>query len=218
MSQERKEAQLRKQLDYIKEMSETERSEILSAADKESSDETKATMDKEQHKIDLEFEKQIKRSDVKKRIAGSQKMSAARLQLLKAEDAHIQKLVEVVRAQLVASTQNTEYADILIKLVMQGVKKVEDNNVTINCLQKDLPVVKKAVKDAKEKFPKVNITVDETFFLEDKVIGGVTVASMGDRIVCNNTLEHRMNQALLVALPKVRSIVFPSLKTQIPVH
>ena len=56
-----------------------------------------------------------------------------------------------------------------------------------------------------------NTLSNELFCLEDKVIGGVTIATLGDSIICNNTLEHRMNQALITALPLIRKTIFPSL-------
>ncbi|EKE40723.1 ATP synthase (E/31 kDa) subunit protein [Entamoeba nuttalli P19] len=218
MSVERKEAQLKKQIEYIHQSAESKRDEIISSANQESEKEKNNIIEKEKAKIDLEFNKKLKEAETKKKISHSQELSAARLQLLKAEDIHIQSLMTEVRNKLIKSTQESNYPEILMKLIQEGINKLQDNNVTIRCVERDIKLVEKTVKQINKEHPKMKIDIDTMFYLEESVIGGVTVASLGDRIICNNTLEHRMNQALAIALPLIRKTVFPSLKTQIPIQ
>ncbi|EDR29744.1 vacuolar ATP synthase subunit E, putative [Entamoeba dispar SAW760] len=218
MSVERKEAQLKKQIEYIHQSAESKRDEIISNANQESEKEKNTIIEKEKVKIDLEFNKKLKETETKKKISHSQELSAARLQLLKAEDIHIQSLLTEVRDKLIKSTQESNYPEILIKLIQEGIKKLQDNNITIRCVERDIKLVEKAIKQINKEYPKIKIDIDTMFYLEESVIGGVTIASLGDRIICNNTLEHRMNQALAIALPLIRKILFPSLKTQTPIQ
>ena len=63
-------------------------------------------IERENEKINNDFEKKIKQTEVKQRIQHSQELSQSRLQLLRAEDAHLQSLmvdglIEIIELLLV---------------------------------------------------------------------------------------------------------------------
>ena len=206
-----KQQRLKLQLEFINNQTEARRDEILSLAESESEKERNSIIEKEREKLNNDFEKKIKQTEVKQRIQHSQELSQSRLQLLRAEDAHLQTLMIEVRNKLMQIRETKEYQTLIKQLIIQGIKILNDRNITIRCIQKDLDIVKSIVNDIMKDHPKLKIEIDELFCLEDKVIGGVTIATLGDSIICNNTLEHRMNQALITALPLIRKTVFPSL-------
>ena len=206
-----KQTRLKLQLDFINEQTIARRDEILSLAEIECEKERNIIIEREKEKIDNDFEKKIKQTEVKQRIQHSQELSQSRLQLLRAEDAHLQSLMIDVRNKLMQIRETEEYKTLIKQLIIQGIKILNDKNITIRCIQKDVAIVKVIINDIMKDHPKLKIDLDELFCLEDKVIGGVTIATLGDSIICNNTLEHRMNQALITALPLIRKTIFPSL-------
>ncbi|KAL7715954.1 Vacuolar ATP synthase subunit E [Entamoeba marina] len=206
--------QLQQMIKFIEFEAQSKEQEIRSNAEQECEREKAVFIDKERKKLEADYARKVKQAEVKRRITYSQELSSSRLNLLKEEDKFIQQLLGEVKAKLVEETKKGSYEQLLVKLIVEGVKKVDDNDVTIRCLEADLNYVKKAVETAKKELSGVKITLDEVFYLEDKAIGGVAISSLGDHIVCNNTLERRANAALTASLPKIRSIVFPSLKTQ----
>ena len=215
---ERKKIQLEKQLQFINEFTEAKKDEILSIAEAESEKERITIIEKEQIKIETEYAKKMKETEIKQRIKHSQELSQSRLQLLKAEESHLQTLMADVRTQLLQVRETEQYKTIIKGLILEGIKILNDTTITIRCIQKDIPLVKSIISDIKKEQPKLKIDLDELFSLDDKVIGGVSIATMGERIICNNTLEHRMTQALSVALPLIRKTVFPSLGTKETIH
>ena len=206
-----KQARLQLQLDFINEQTIARRDEILSLAEIECEKERNIIIEREKEKIDNDFEKKIKQTEVKQRIQHSQELSQSRLQLLRAEDAHLQSLMVDVRKKLMEVRETEGYKTLIKELIIQGIKILKDRNITIRCVQKDVAIVKTIINDIMKDHPKLKIELDELFCLEDKVIGGVTIATLNDSIICNNTLEHRMNQALVTALPLIRKTIFPSL-------
>ncbi|EDR29745.1 vacuolar ATP synthase subunit E, putative [Entamoeba dispar SAW760] len=206
--------QLQQMIKFIEFEAKTKEQEIRTNAEQECEREKATYIEKERNKLEADYQRRVKEAEVKKKITFSQELSESRLQLLEAEDKHIQTLMESVRNKLTESVKNDTYQELLIKLIQEGIKKVEDNEVTIRCLKVELDKVKKAIEIVKKMDSSLKIQVDDKNFLEPTVIGGVSVVSYGDKIVCNNTLEYRMNAALTVALPLIRKTVFPSLKNQ----
>lgn len=206
-----KQTRLKLQLDFIENQTTARRDEILSLAESECEKERNTIIEKEREKINNEYEKKIKQTQIKQRIQHSQELSQSRLQLLRAEDAHLQSLMNLVRSKLMEIRESEEYKTLIKQLIIQGVKILNDRNITIRCIQKDIQIVKDISTQIMKDHPKIKIEIDELFCLDEKVIGGVTIATFNDSIICNNTLEHRMNQALVTALPLIRKTIFPSL-------
>ena len=206
--------QLQQMISFIEFEAQTKKQEIESNAEQECEREKAAIIDRERKRLEADYANRVKQAEVKKRILYSQELSAARLRLLKTEDQHIQQLLDGVRERLRAFTQSDAYPALLEQLVLQAVTKLEDTTVTVQCVERDAPLVRRALEAVRAKAPDVRATLDETFFLDDRAIGGVVVASLGDRIVCANTLEHRLAEAHVAALPEIRARLFPSLKSQ----
>ena len=119
-----------------------------------------------------------------------------------------------VKEKLKQQVNSDGYDELLVKLIKEGRNKVEDKEVIVRCIERDQEKVKKAIETVKNEDSSLILHFDDKHFLGEECIGGVSIASKDDRIVCNNTLEQRLNQALAVALPLVRQTVFPSLKNQ----
>ena len=206
--------QLQQMVKFIEFEAKTKEQEIRSNAEQECEREKSTYIEKERKKIEMDYTRKVKEAEVKKRITFSQELSNSRLQLLEAEDKHIQTLMLEVREKLKQYIKGNDYEELLMKLIQEGIQKLEIKDVIVKCLKEDCDKVKSAINKVKNTDSTLNITLDEKDFLDESLIGGISVASCDDKIVCNNTLEHRLNSALNVALPLIRKTIFPSLKNQ----
>ena len=199
---------------FIEFEAETKQQEIRSNAEQECEREKSTYIEKERKKLEADYLRRVKEAEVKKRITFSQELSSSRLLLLQTEDKHIQTLLDEVKQRLLDQITKENYHDLLIQLIKEGMKKVEDNEVIIRGTEKDKEKINKAIQCVRNEQSEITIIFDDKHFLDESCIGGVSIASKDDRIVCNNTLEQRLNQALTISLPLIRKTVFPSLKNQ----
>jgi len=104
--------------------------------------------------------------------------------------------------------------------------------VIIKCRKSDLELVKEILKEVSdtyakrlsEEIPKLkgktikcNITVSEKDFLPElnskesglaSCLGGIELMAYKNRIICNNTLDARLDLCYQSALPEIREILF----------
>ena len=214
MSDQKVQRQLQQMIKFIEFEAQTKEQEIRSNAEQECEREKSSFIEKERKKIENDYVRRVKEAEVKKRITFSQELSSSRLQLLQTEDQYIQTLLTEVREKLENEINKESYNELLVKLIKEGMKKVEDKEVIVRGLERDKEKVAKAIEIVRKEMNDITIIFDDKHFLEKECIGGVAIASKDERIVCNNTLEQRLNQALTISLPLIRKTVFPSLKNQ----
>ena len=214
MADQKVQRQLQQMIKFIEFEAETKQQEIRSNAEQECEREKSTYIEKERKKLEADYLRRVKEAEVKKRITFSQELSSSRLLLLQTEDKHIQTLLDEVKQRLLDQITKENYHDLLIQLIKEGMKKVEDNEVIIRGTEKDKEKINKAIQCVRNEQSEITIIFDDKHFLDESCIGGVSIASKDDRIVCNNTLEQRLNQALTISLPLIRKTVFPSLKNQ----
>ena len=214
MSDQKVQRQLQQMIKFIEFEAQTKEQEIRSNAEQECEREKSTYIEKERKKLEADYIRKVKEAEVKKRITFSQELSSSRLLLLQTEDKHIQTLLNDVRSKLEQQVNSSAYDELLVKLIKEGMKKVEDKEVIVRSTEKDAEKVRKAIEVVKKEEKEMTIVFDDKHYLEESCIGGVSIASKDDRIVCNNTLEQRLNQALAISLPLIRKTIFPSLKNQ----
>ena len=214
MADQKVQRQLQQMIKFIEFEAQTKEQEIRSNAEQECEREKSTFIEKERKKLENDYIRRVKEAEVKKRITFSQELSTSRLQLLQTEDKHIQTLLTEVKGKLMNEVNKESYNELLIKLIKEGMKKVEDKEVIIRGLERDKSKISNAIENVKKEMNDITIIYDDQHFLDENCIGGVAIASKDERIVCNNTLEQRLNQALTISLPLIRKTVFPSLKNQ----
>ena len=214
MADQKVQRQLQQMIKFIEFEAQTKEQEIRSNAEQECEREKSTYIEKERKKLEADYIRRVKEAEVKQRITFSQELSSSRLLLLETEDRHIQTLMSEVKEKLKQQVNSDGYDELLVKLIKEGRNKVEDKEVIVRCMEREQHKVKKAIEIIKNEDSSLILHFDDKHFLGEECIGGVSIASKDDRIVCNNTLEQRLNQALAVALPLVRQTVFPSLKNQ----
>jgi len=112
----------------------------------------------------------------------------------------------------------------LVKLILQSLRKIEETDVEVRCREEDTKLVQEAIPIAAAEFEKMNDTkitlkLDTKHHLPPSVknagpkaistcAGGVILSARGGRILCNNTLDARLQNAFDISTPKIRHILF----------
>lgn len=146
--------------------------------------------------------------------AQSTEQNAARLQVLKARDGMLNDVYTSAVAKLaeLADQSPSEYAVLVSDMMLQGLIKLGDEEVTVRCRKADKEVVGDAIAAVSESYiaktgNPLTLVLDEDF-LGDGCAGGVSLLSDGGKIIVENTFESRLAVAYQQNLPLIRSVLF----------
>mmetsp|Transcript_60326 Transcript_60326/g.148033 ORF Transcript_60326/g.148033 Transcript_60326/m.148033 type:complete len:222 (+) Transcript_60326:94-759(+) len=172
--------------------------------------------------IQDEFAKKEKDREVQERIARSAEVGACRVKKMKLRDDLLKTLVSEAGAKCAVVTKGQNYPQLLQKLIVQGLIKIEENTVVIFCRGEDVATVKKILPAAVKEYveiikressvtlsPKVTINEDRSKDLPESSYGGVLLTALNGKIVCDNTMSSRLNLVYEELLPSIRAILFP---------
>lgn len=129
----------------------------------------------------------------------------------------------------------SEYAELLKNLLIQGLIKLIEPRVTLRCRKSDVNVLQGVIDDAIEQYKRLmlaqvkalqgkedipcKVTIDEEHFLHEydennptqSCLGGFVIFAKKNRIVCSQTLDDRLSMAYQHAIPQMRANLFPSI-------
>ena len=172
--------------------------------------------------IQDEFTKKEKDREVQERIARSSEIGQCRVKKMKIRDELLQTLLSEAGAKCAVVTRGQNYPQLLQKLIVQGLIKIEENEVTIFCRGEDVNTVQTILPAAVQEYvdimkresgvtlkPAVTLNSDRTRDLVDKTYGGVLLTAVNGKIVCDNTMASRLNLVYEELLPSIRAILFP---------
>jgi len=178
----------------------------------------------QKQKISQDYERKMKQVEVSKKIARSNLLSEARLQILKAREAGVARIFETARQRLEDLSKTDEYKDILVKLIVQGFHRLEEDEIEIRSRDEDKGLLDVAVPEAVDYFAKkhgkkVKVILDikrplppSKALAGPKALttcaGGIILSTRGGRIICNNTLDVRLQLAYEAAVPAIRAKLF----------
>jgi V-type H+-transporting ATPase subunit E len=172
--------------------------------------------------IQDEFAGKEKDREIQERIARSAEIGECNVKKMKIRDELLQSLLTEAggKCSMVAKGQN--YPQLLQKLIVQGLIKIEEIEVTIYCRNEDRASVASILPAAIEEYveiieresgiklsPKVSLNENEAKDLADATYGGVCLTAINGKIVCDNTLQARLTLVYEELLPSIRSILFP---------
>jgi len=172
--------------------------------------------------IQDEFAGKEKDREIQERIARSAEIGECNVKKMKIRDELLQSLLTEAgeKCAMVAKGQN--YSQLLQKLIVQGLIKIEEMNVTIYCRGEDKASVASILEPAVAEYveimeresgikltPNVVLNEDESKNLADATYGGVILTAINGKIVCDNTLTARLTLVYEELLPSIRSILFP---------
>jgi V-type H+-transporting ATPase subunit E len=172
--------------------------------------------------IQEEFTKKEKDREVQERIARSAEVGECNVKKMRIRDELLQKLVSDAgtKCGMVARGQN--YPQLVQKLIVQGLIKIEENEITVYCRGDDVSIVEEVLPAAIDEYveimeresgiklePKVTLNSDRSKDLADTTYGGVLLTAIYGKIVCDNTMSARLTLVYEELLPSIRAILFP---------
>ncbi|XP_010533611.1 PREDICTED: V-type proton ATPase subunit E3 [Tarenaya hassleriana] len=223
--------QIQQMVRFIRQEAEEKSNEISISAEEEFNIEKLQLVEAEKKKIRQEYEKKEKQVEVRKKIEYSMQLNASRIKVLQAQDDIVNQMKEEAAKELLKVSHHNffghhhhAYKNLLKDLIVQCLLRLKEPSVLLRCREEDLEMVESVLDDARDEYAekaKVHtpeILVDKDVFLpaapsgDDHIgphcSGGVVLASRDGKIVCENTLDARLEVAFRKQLPEIRKWLF----------
>ncbi|EOY24812.1 hypothetical protein QUC31_008963 [Theobroma cacao] len=216
--------QIQQMVRFIRQEAEEKANEISVSAEEEFNIEKLQLVEAEKKKIRQEYEKKKKQVEIRKKIEYSMQLNASRIKVLQAQDDVVNSMKEAASKDLLnVSRDHHVYKNLLKDLIVQSLVRLKEPAVLLRCRKDDVHLVESVLDSAKEEYAsKVNVHPPEIFI--DHVhlppgpshhnahgpfcSGGVVLASRDGKIVCENTLDARLDVAFRKKLPEIRKWLF----------
>ncbi|KAJ4765703.1 V-type proton ATPase subunit E [Rhynchospora pubera] len=217
--------QIQQMVAFIRQEAEEKASEISVSAEEEFNIEKLQLFESEKKKIRQEYEKKEKQVDIRKKIEYSMQLNASRIKVLQAQDDLVTSMREAAGKELLRiSGDQSAYKKLLKELIIQSLLRLKEPAVILRCRKDDYAIVDSVLDSAKKDyatkagvFPP-EIVIDPNVFLppapssfQDHSLscsGGVVLASKDGKIVCENTLDARLDVVFRKKLPEIRRRLF----------
>lgn len=220
--------QIQQMVRFIRQEAEEKANEISVSAEEEFNIEKLQLVDAEKKKIRQEYERKAKQVEVRKKIEYSMQLNASRIKVLQAQDDVVNSMKDSAGKELLRiSGEKKAYKRLLSGLIVQSLLRLEEPSVLLRCREMDLKLVESVLEDAKKEYAekaKVHapkITVDDRVYLPPppsgvdshgpSCSGGVVLASQDGKIVCENTLDARLDLVFRKKLPAIRTCLYGKL-------
>ena len=172
--------------------------------------------------IQEEFAKKEKDNEIKERIARSAEIGECRVKKMKLRDGLLHNLLDEAGAKCAVVARGGNYPQLVQKLIVQGLIKIEETEVMVFCRGDDLATVKSVLPEAVKEYveimkresgvtlkPKVSLNEDRSKDVPEASYGGVMLTARNGKIVCDNTMASRLKLVYEELLPSIRAILFP---------
>jgi len=172
--------------------------------------------------IQDDFTKKEKDREIQERIARSAEIGECRVKKMKIRDDLLQTLLSEAASKCSVVARGQNYPQLLQKLIVQGLIKIEENEVLVFCRAEDILTVKKVLPGAVKEYveimkresgvtltPKVTLSEDKATCLGNDSHGGILLTALNGKIKCDNTMASRLNLVYNELLPSIRAILFP---------
>ncbi|OWM81601.1 V-type proton ATPase subunit E2 [Punica granatum] len=213
--------QIQQMIRFIRQEAEEKANEISVSAEEEFNIEKLQIVDSEKKKIRQEYERKAKQVEVRKKIEYSMQLNACRLKYLQAQDDVVNSMKEAATKELLRVSNNkNSYKKLLKDLIVQSLLRLKEPAVLLRCREVDRKLVESILEKAKKEYADKaktqppTITLGEGVFLppppksadshEPSCSGGVVLASQDGKIVCENTLDARLDVVFRQKLPEIR--------------
>lgn len=210
---------------FILQEAEEKAREIEDTANEEFNLEKLSLLENEKANIRKEYERKESQAEVQKKIAHSKYVNEMRLKVLKAREGAIQEVLSAARQELMAVSKSPQYKELMLALMVQGMKKLGENKAVVKCREVDKSLVQSLMGEARKNYeakygdPAPEIQQNEKDFLKPPpengvdepaltCLGGVVLTSGDGRIVLNNTLDDRLMISFQENLPTFRVKLF----------
>ncbi|XP_022738449.1 V-type proton ATPase subunit E-like [Durio zibethinus] len=216
--------QIQQMVRFIRQEAEEKSNEISVSAEEEFNIEKLQLVEAEKKKIRQEYEKKEKQVEIRKKIEYSMQLNASRIKVLQAQDDVVNAMKESASKYLLnVNRDHHVYKKLLKDLIVQSLIRLKEPAVLLRCRKEDVHLVESVLDSTKEEYAsKANVHPPEIFI--DNVhlppapshhnahgpfcSGGVVLASRDGKIVCENTLDARLDVAFRKKLPEIRKWLF----------
>ncbi|XP_027081336.1 V-type proton ATPase subunit E [Coffea eugenioides] len=216
--------QIQQMVRFIRQEAEEKANEISVSAEEEFNIEKLQLVEAEKKKIRQEYERKQKQVEVRKKIEYSMQLNASRIKVLQAQDDLVNSMKEAASKELLRVSQDHHsYKHLLKNLVVQSLLRLKEPSVLLRCRKDDLRLVESVLNSAKEEYAeKAKVHAPE--IIVDSIhlppapshhnvhgpscSGGVVLASRDGKIVCENTLDARLDVVFRQKLPEIRKRLF----------
>ena len=168
------------------------------------------------------FAKKEKDHEIQERIARSAEIGACRVKKMEIRDELLKTLLSEAGAKCAVVARGANYPQLLQKLIVQCLIKIEENDTVIYCRKEDAATVKKVLPEAVKEYvsimkresgvtlaPNVTMNTEADKDLADSTHGGILMTALNGKIVCDNTMSSRLTLVYEELLPSIRAILFP---------
>ncbi|OWM85261.1 V-type proton ATPase subunit E [Punica granatum] len=217
--------QIQQMVRFIRQEAEEKANEISVSAEEEFNIEKLQLVEAEKKKIRQEYERKEKQVEVRKKIEYSMQLNASRIKVLQAQDDVVNSMKEAAAKDLLnVSRDHRVYKKLLKDLIVQSLLRLKEPSVLLRCRKDDAHLVESVLDSAKEEYAqKANVhppdvIVDHHVYLPPPpshhnahgsfCAGGVVLASRDGKIVCENTLDARLEVVFRKKLPEIRKWLF----------
>ncbi|XP_019160629.1 PREDICTED: V-type proton ATPase subunit E-like [Ipomoea nil] len=216
--------QIQQMVRFIRQEAEEKANEISVSAEEEFNIEKLQLVEAEKKKIRQEYERKEKQVDVRKKIEYSMQLNASRIKVLQAQDDLVNSMKDAASKELLhVSHHHHNYKKLLHDLIVQSLLKLKEPSVLLRCREHDVEFVADVLHSAKEEYAAKEgvhppeIIIDSIYLPPAPshhgahglfCSGGVVLASRDGKIVCENTLDARLEVLFRKKLPEIRKLLF----------
>lgn len=166
--------------------------------------------------IDEEHEQRMKALEVQRKIMTSNAMTSVRVAKMKAREGLLGSASSGALDKLGAITKKPEYANLLKELLLQGLIKINEQNVQVLARAEDKAVLARVLSEAVAEYKAIlktkgstlnpHVTISEQVIDSKSCRGGIILSALEGKVVINQTLDERLTIALYDLMPKVREV------------
>jgi len=202
--------------------------EIVEKGQEEVSIEVHKQVTEGKQKILAEYELKRKRIETQRKIDNSLAITKKKMEKIKERQEKMVRISNDAKDALnKALSEQAKCKDFVTKLMVQGLLMLLESDVTVQCRQKDVSLVKSCMEAASKQYKDIvkknsnadkscKLTVDEKNFLPpaegDKegksCLGGIVLSCFGGKITVDNTVDARLKLVMEQDKPEIRKKLF----------
>lgn len=218
MNSEEAEKQINQMVEFIKAEANEKAEEIKVKAEQEFNISKLEFIEQAKKQIREEYHQKKLNEEIKKKIEKSSLVTHSRLSKIEKRNEIVEKFKDQALTKLSEVSSHPKYGDLLVALIVQGLIRLKEKDVTIRVRKDDEALVSELLENARELYRStikrdtsldldVKLKIDSSEYLSG-VSGGVTLICNKGKIVLNNTLDQRLNLAFHELKPIIRKIAF----------
>ena len=225
MNKQEQQKQIERMMRFIDQEAAEKAEEITTKARSEISALRNQQVRKRKEELNDKYSKLAEEIKVEKKIAKSRKFSESKISIARDRDAKMNQVKDNVVERLKDVSKNKNYPDLIKHLILEGLLRVQEKKVSIQCREEDKTIVEAQIPKAVEAFhnlvqEKAGVEFKVTVTLSEERLdgppregykgccGGVVLIARNGRIVLRNTLDARLDIAFKQLKPSLRALCF----------